>query len=53
MYVPVYVGEVPWRGQRTIYRSHVSPSALWIPGIELGSSGLEQAPLAAEPSHQT
>lgn len=39
------------RGQRTACRCRFSPSQLWVPGVELGSSTWHQAPLPAELSH--
>lgn len=38
------------RGQRTAFENWFSPSNMYFLGIELGLSGLVQAPLLAEPS---
>lgn len=59
MLVYLFIGErdtgVPWRvcgGQRTIWGSQVSPSAMWVLGIKLQLSGLVASALSAEPSPQ-
>ena len=43
MYICLWT-RAPWQasgGQRTVCRSRVSPSTLWIPGLKPGSSSLE------------
>lgn len=48
MFVPLH----SCGGQRTTSWSQFFPSTLWVPGIQLRSSGLAQVPLPTEPSHQ-
>lgn len=46
----VSVSEYVCRGQRAAPGSRFSPFPVWVPGIELGSSGLAASTLPTEPS---